>query len=150
MFYEFTQNNSHGYFEVDDKVCYKLLIEADDSYDAKTKAEELGCYWNGVLFGIDCPCCGDRWGSCEKIDSERLKSYTVWDYASKSNWRKKYGKFNIIEKPTKDEFGIWSGTVSFSNIEEYAQCLANKSGHTKPDVRIFYKDGTVKDIFKEN
>ena len=40
------------------------------------------------------------------------------------------------------------GTV-FHNIEEYAQHLANAYGWTTPDVRIFYKNSIVKEIFKQ-
>ena len=58
--YEFTQNNSGGYFEVDENVCHRMLIEASSFDEALEKAESLRCYWNGVSVGIDCPCCGDR------------------------------------------------------------------------------------------
>lgn len=61
MFYQFDQNNSGGVFDVDDKVCHRLFIEADSEGEACAKAEELGCYWDGVEKEIDCPCCGDRW-----------------------------------------------------------------------------------------
>lgn len=61
MFYGFNQNNSGGHFVVDDSLCHRLFIEADDKDEAISKAEELGCYWDGVDKGIDCPCCGDRW-----------------------------------------------------------------------------------------
>lgn len=59
--YEFTQNNSGGYFEEDENVCHRMLIEASSFDEATEKAESLGCYWNGVSADIDCPCCGDRW-----------------------------------------------------------------------------------------
>ena len=56
--YCFKQNNSGGIFDVDDKVCHNLFIEAESFNNAVTKAEELGCYWDGVSKGMDCPCCG--------------------------------------------------------------------------------------------
>lgn len=59
--YEFTQNNSGGYFEVDENVCHRMLIEASSFDEVLEKAESLRCYWNGVSVGIDCPCCGDRY-----------------------------------------------------------------------------------------
>lgn len=40
MFYQFDQNNFFGYFEVDDKVCHRLFIEADSAEEAMSKAEE--------------------------------------------------------------------------------------------------------------
>ena len=113
--FEFTQNNSGGRFIVDDKVCHRLLIEAESFNDAVKKAEELGCYWDGVAKGIDCPCCGDRW--------------VTWD-----------------EEPIDLEFYKTEGC---NTIEEYAQYLANNYAWTTPDIRIYYNDGVVKEIFKE-
>jgi len=112
-FFEFSQNNSGGSFEVNDKLCYRLFIEADSRKDAIYMAEEMGVYFNGVDDGIDCPCCGNRW-------------YTPDD----------------IKFPLK-----YSEKKEFHNIEEYAQHLADHYGWTSPDARIFYKDGTVKEIF---
>ena len=48
----------------------------------------------------------------------------------------KYGKNNII-----------SGKVRIDNVEQYAKLLADSYGWTKPDCRIFYKDGRVKEIY---
>lgn len=115
-FYEITQNNSGGSFDVDDKLCHRLFIEASSPHEAANKAEELGCYWDGCANNMDCSCCGDRWH--------------------------KPTKHNKVEFPVK-----WAENNTFHTIEEYAQYLANKYGWTKPDCRIFYKDGTVKEIF---
>lgn len=60
-FYEFSQNNTGGSFVTDDKLCHKIIIEAVSEEEAIQRAEDLGCYWDGVMDGIDCPCCGDRW-----------------------------------------------------------------------------------------
>lgn len=121
--FEFTQNNSGGSFDVDDKVCHRLFIETKSFNDAVEKAEELGCYWDGVNKGIDCPCCGDRW---YKYDDKpiNLELYKTEGYTS------------------------WDGTLYFNNIEEYAQYLADNYGWTTPDARIYYNDGSVKEIFK--
>lgn len=72
MFYKVVQNNSGGYFVTDKDLCHRLYIEADSKEEAIKKAEELGCYWNGVRKGIDCPCCGDRWRECSEIDYDKL------------------------------------------------------------------------------
>ena len=40
------------------------------------------------------------------------------------------------------------GDKMFDTIEEYAQYMADTYGWTKPDARIFYKDGTRKEIFR--
>jgi hypothetical protein len=60
-FFEFSQNNSGGSFVVNDKLCHQVIIEAHDYEEAVYIAERLGCYWDGVDCGMDCPCCGDRW-----------------------------------------------------------------------------------------
>ena len=83
--YEFTQNNSGGSFDVSDTTCHRMFIEAYNSDQATSKAEDLGCYWNGVEEGNDCECCGDRWspagdalifpynyGSFTDIEKERM------------------------------------------------------------------------------
>ena len=151
MFYEVDQNNSGGCFDVDDKVCHRLFIEADSLDEATLKAEELGCYWDGVSNGIDCPCCGDRWYGVDKIDLEKIKEYQVRDFYGKKSWFDKYGKYTVVEEPVYEKGFMCSyvGKISFLTIEEYAQYLANEYGWTSPDARIYYKDGTVKEIFRE-
>lgn len=70
--YEFPQNNSGGRFITDDKVCHLIYIQAESEEEAIEKAEELGCYWDGVNKGIDCPCCGDRWSKFTPLAPERI------------------------------------------------------------------------------
>ena len=123
--FEFNQNNSGGSFDVDDKVCHRLFIEAESFDDAVKKAEELGCYWDGVDDGIDCPCCGDRWSKWND-DPVGIELYKTEGYKSFSY-----------------------GTLYFNNIEEYAQFLADKYGWTVPDGRIYYSDGNMKEIFSK-
>jgi hypothetical protein len=156
MFYDFDQNNSGGHFIVDDKVCHRLFIEADSQEDAIAKAEELGCYWDGVSRGLDCPCCGDRWYGCDEIDLEKFvaQGYGVSVYGGYKNaeqkWTEKYGHYEIVEKPAWRKSFIlteYIGRIKFRNIEEYAQFLADEYGWTVPDIRIYYKDGKVKDIY---
>ena len=89
MFYEFNQNNSGGHFVVNDSLCNRLFIEAADKYEAISKAEELGCYWDGVAEGIDYPCCGDRWSNdfLEGIgeDNRIFNEYSVDVYSGYKN-----------------------------------------------------------------
>ena len=120
--FKFNQNNSGGSFDVDDKVCHRLFIEAELFSDAVEKAEELGCYWDGVDKGVDCPCCGDRWDKWndDPIDIEQYKT---------------------------EGYESVNGKIYFDNIEEYAQYLADNYGWTTPDARIYYDDGSVKEIF---
>lgn len=123
MFYEYSQNNSGGSFVVNDEVCHRLFIEAESADEANRKAEQLGCYWDGVEKGRDCPCCGDRW-------------YSAWDDDA------------IDLARMSDLYEKYEG-VKFANIEEYAQYLSDKYGWTTPDARIYYADGTVKEIFSK-
>ena len=62
-FYHLTQNNSGGGFDFDEAagITHHVVIEADSADEAAERAEAIGCYWNGVESGADCPCCGDRW-----------------------------------------------------------------------------------------
>ena len=160
MFYEFSQTNSGGHFVVDDKVCHRLFIEADTSKEATEKAEELGCYWDGVDKGIDCPCCGDRWYGCDVVDLERYATdgYTVSVYyghegmCAEDWWQEKFGSYGIVENPHwMYYYGVssYEGKIRFKDIEEYAQFLANNYGWTTPDARIYYKDGRVTEIYKK-
>lgn len=157
--FEFSQNNSGGYFDVDDKVCHRLFIEAESFDDAVEKAEELGCYWDGVDKGIDCSCCGDRWNKWndDSVDLERYNNegYRVGVYdgiykKAETYWNEKYGKYEVVEEPTwQEEYHIreYVGTIRLRNIEEYAQYMADNYGWTTPDARIYYYNGDVKEIF---
>ena len=158
--YMFDQNNSGGSFIVNDNVCHRLFIEAESFGDAVEKAEELGCYWDGVAEGRDCPCCGDRWYPTDDVvDIEAFKTegYTVSLYDgiwsnTKKEWERKYRKYEVIEEPkfeTRGTIRSYIGKIKFNNIEEYAQYLANEYGWTTQDARIFYNDGSVKEIFSE-
>lgn len=61
MFYTFSQNNSGGDFDIDDKVAEWVIIEADSADEANDIAEGVGIYFDGCENGYDCDCCGDRW-----------------------------------------------------------------------------------------
>lgn len=62
--FQYTQNNSGGRFDVDDKVSNYVLIQAHNGTEADGIAEVVGIYFNGVEDGNDCECCGDRWDVC--------------------------------------------------------------------------------------
>lgn len=164
-FYEFYQNNSGGRLYVDDKLCHRLYIEADSYEQARKMAVSFGVYFDGCESGIDCDCCGDRWHDREhKVEfpkEEVMDVYTLdffdkpKDY--KKEWFDKYGKYKRMDEPKEYEskysrsskFGT---KIMFENIEEYAQHIADEYGYSgddenAPDSRIFYKDGSVKEIF---
>lgn len=119
MFFDFNQNNSGGFFIVNDKVCNRIFIEADNAKEAISKAEELGCYWHGVAAGLDCPCCGDRW--YKPFDDDKGISFPY----------------------------TYSKRYVFNDIEDYAQFLADNFGWTIPEARIYYKNGEAVEIFSK-
>lgn len=157
MFYEFDQNNSGGKFIVNDEVCHRLFIEADSEEEALSKAEDLGCYWNGVADGIDCPCCGDRWSQyAERIN---LMKYAADGYKvsvpdgiyadTVAEWNRRYGRFQTVEQPEFVQVfssRMYEGSICFADIEDYAQYLSDEYGWTTPDARVYYKDGRVVEI----
>ncbi len=129
-FYIWDQNNSGGSFRTNDKLCHRVCIEADSYKEAESKALDMGVYYNGVEGGQDCECCGDRWSKGNKV--KLPADYSEYDYDKKTY--KRLGK---------------SKEIILTTVEDYAQHLANKYGWTTPDARIFYKNGTVKEVFIE-
>lgn len=129
-FYEWDQNNSGGSFVVDDKLCHIVIIEADTLDEAEQKAFDMGVYYNGCSDGIDCDCCGDRWD--QPYEEVKLPAdYSENTYGEGKNFLKVTGRVEII----------------LDTIEVYAQRKADKWGWTTPDVRIYYKNGEVKEVF---
>jgi len=165
-FYEISQNNTGGSFVTDDKLCHRLFIEASSEDEAIAKAEDLGCYWNGVDEGADCPCCGDRWyPSGDGVDLEEMnkrwggyeinewltdKGDAISDEDAIGSLKSRYAESEwsthpIVEKKYGSRRVI--GKIKLYSIEQYAQIMADLYGWTKPDCRIFYKDGNVKEVY---
>ena len=90
----FRQNNSGGYFKVDDVLCHELLIEADSANDANRKFLDWGGYFDGVSSGFDCGCCGDRWSESSEamefpinyIDGKSLENAEEYARYQVSEW----------------------------------------------------------------
>ncbi len=59
MIYVFHQNNSGGYFTEPAKNI--IVKDASDSEQATEIALKAGMYFDGIMAGVDCECCGDRW-----------------------------------------------------------------------------------------
>lgn len=163
-FYVFDQNNSGGSFITDSNLCHRIIIEADSEKEADEKALELGCYFDGVDSGMDCECCGDRWNGSYLVDfensNERWGSMEVYLYdngddtnKSIESLSKKYEDYVWAEPPTAEEaYGSTKirGKIIVRSVEEYAQIMANQwGGWTSPEIRIFYKDGSVKEFFEK-
>jgi hypothetical protein len=162
-FYEYSQNNTGGSFVTDDKLCHRLFIEANSSTEADEIAEGFGCYWNGVDEGSDCPCCGDRWYSGYVVDistmtKEKNSTYPVELWVDRKNsdtdpvadLKARYSNLEWDKEPElKEKYGspIVEGVAKLRTIEDYAQIMADQYGWTSPDIRIFYNDGSVKEIF---
>jgi len=68
MFYTYRQNNSGGSFIVNKIVGEYVIVEADNSVEANSIAEEHEIYFDGCDHGLDCSCCGDRWNGCYNDD----------------------------------------------------------------------------------
>lgn len=111
--YEFSQNNSGGFFEVDDFVCHRVIIEAENAEEANKIALNMGIYFDGCSIGVDCNCCGDRWYPVDNWN-EITKPYlcdskeyeTVEDYlqalADKFGWTKPDARiFRVNQDPVE-------------------------------------------------
>lgn len=153
-FYEFSQNNSGGSFDVDENVCHRVVIEAASEEEAIKKMEPLI-----ENQSSSCPCCGDRWTLYAdeiNIDDINKAGYPVRIYTHYKDYEKRwfdlYGEFPRKEEPklVKESWGTeFKSSLYFESVEQYCQFLANAYGSTTPDVRIFYEDGTKKEIFSK-
>lgn len=71
-FYTYSQNNSGGGFDHDEKsgIGHYVIVEAASAADANSKAEDIGIYFDGVSKDQDCECCGDRWSSADEYEGK--------------------------------------------------------------------------------
>lgn len=112
MFYTFRQNNSGGSWHTP---AITVIVEANTAREANERAETAGVYFNGVMSGQDCECCGSRWW--EQYDDENCtKTPTLWGE-----------EINLNESYSSGPFGInWGQEAGI------------------PNFLIVYKDGTQK------
>lgn len=82
-FFEFSQNNSFGRWDINENLCQEVYIEAKDFREANDIAESKGIYFNGVDDGIDCPCFGNRWSTVDESDSIEFPN-TDWGIVTAS------------------------------------------------------------------
>jgi hypothetical protein len=73
-FYLFKQNNSGGRYKSNAilGIGPEVWIEAPSACYANIVAFNLGIYFNGVLAGVDCTCCGDRWYMVDEGDAHDM------------------------------------------------------------------------------
>lgn len=111
-FFTFSQNNSGGSFDHDEKagIGHYVIIEANDEHDAYERAERIGLYFNGVSDGLDCDCCGDRWSNyvdptdkpmIYDTDVSDLKYETSYSWGIPSYIHYANGTFKKIEETQK-------------------------------------------------
>ena len=87
-FFLYHQNNSGGFFDQDKNVNVNVIIEARYEYESNRIAEDIGIYFEGVMKGMDCQCCGDRWDESP-------------DY------------YDTIEEALEDTYTMWGGTIAY-------------------------------------
>lgn len=73
-FYCYHQNNSGGNFNISPESAHYVFIEAHNVDESnKLAVENTEIYFDGCDEGIDCSCCGDRWGrACDKYDASDI------------------------------------------------------------------------------
>lgn len=87
--YHYNQNNSGGSFDVNDKLCGNVYVQAPTITVANALAEDMGIYFDGVATGCDCDCCGDRWYSPEELNkSDWEVKESAQNHADKYSWTK--------------------------------------------------------------
>jgi hypothetical protein len=148
-FYEFTQNNSGGHMDYDEKLTHRIYIEAENTKSAYSIAEDFGVYFNGVEDGNDCPCCGDRWYDGSELSfPHQTGSFTedeakaIVDVVGGTIVPTKY-------KGQRKEVRV---DIVFETIDEYAKYMANQWNYFKSDkaeCRVFYKNGDVLEVYTD-
>lgn len=94
-YFVFEQQETGGYYDIDENTPYYYLIEASSNKDAnRIASEKTSIYFDGVVKGVDCECCGDRWvrSSCY-----RLNKFCSYDKA-KETYKDIDKVFHIIIK----------------------------------------------------
>lgn len=100
-FYAYRQNNSGGSFDFDREQGHGVLvfIEANNLKQANALAQAAGLYFDGCYKGIDCRCCGDRWGEPWDGPEEtptyngcELSAGTRWEDVPHEKWDRRWGE----------------------------------------------------------
>ena len=104
MFYSYYQNNTGGSFVGPQCV----IIEAEAAEDANILSSKAGVYFDGVLNGIDCSCCGDRWYRTYDYIGDNVPSFynePISEATSGFPWTKPTGIIYYLDG-TKEPFDI--------------------------------------------
>lgn len=156
VLYEYSQNNTGGSFDVDEKLTHRVYIEANSEEEANEKAFEMGIYFDGVYEGIDCECCGDRWYSPSILNMEKINrineqggmSANAFGNSEEDAHKEFVDKYGFEPKEVIKSFAGFKalGKVKFNTIQEYIEFLVLEYGWCDPDARIFYADGSVEEF----
>ena len=127
-FYTFRQNNSFGRFDYDAGrgISVNVIVEADNTADANSRAERIGLYFDGAG---DCPCCGTRWS----------EQYSYTDQK---------GVFNDNSSQVPEIYGeeVGPGTIFPKKKDVWSTTKWMKK--SQPEGYIHYKDGRVEGFWK--
>lgn len=115
-FYVFDQNNSGGYFVIDENISSEIIIEAMDEQQAITRLNEI--IDQKPEYTNFCPCCGTRWypefsdvylrywitdEQYEKFETER-DGHEAMFYPLEGEHRPipwlRYGMYNYLPNPS--------------------------------------------------
>jgi hypothetical protein len=120
LFYHFSQNNSGGSFDYDERdgITHHVVIEADSPEEANRKAESIGIYFYGCDDGRDCSCCGDRWYPTDNYDA-------------------------------KEEPEIFGKPVHRAHIKENEEDFVPMKWIDGYEIFVHYKDGRVEGFYQD-
>lgn len=101
QFYSYYQNNSGGHNEVrpESGIGKIVFIQAPNVMVANERARAIGLYWDGVLTGRDCECCGDRWSPAvegDACDRPGLQGYENWVHPAECFVHYANGRFESL------------------------------------------------------
>lgn len=102
-FFEFDQNNSGGYFDVDENVCHRVIIEANDRDHAVSIFEPMI-----ENESPSCDCCGNRWSFyCDEVDLSEygndIEQYCQ-EMANRYGWTSPDSRIHYLDGTKKEIF----------------------------------------------
>jgi len=124
--YRFDQNNSGGFFHMDEDVAHYVFIEAYSTKEANQIAKNIGIYFDGCREGMDCDCCGDRWYPVDEPE----KDFILYSWASGKGYESK------VYVKAFDYFSTLADEDMFAE-------------EGKPSVIAYYSDGSKNIFYKE-
>lgn len=142
--YKYTQNNSGGYYDVNDKVSKWVFIERELESQADEFFSRLTCD-----ASPDCACCGARWyGLDDELEFPFVEFVDVYTYKPdyKQEWERLYANLTKVGNEIKDsKFKYYGYKVQFNTASEYARYLKNRWGeHSgKHDCVLHYNEGHI-------